>query len=249
MKKTLQMVERVNMKIKYLCIFILLILMTGCNATYTLYIDEDFREEITVSPENSKESETIKNFDFAYPAYYDSEGFNEFGDEVEGLDYYKYDHSDLLTASYTFGKNYYKSKAANYCYPSFDITKGKNVVIKTDTTFNCFDYEPLLNKVTIKLVTNNPVIKHNADEVNGKIYTWNIDKNGSLKPIYFEYENPDYNEEKIKAEDILDKNKEKKDEDEKEKKSASYGLILLLCCLFFVGLFVIIFFKDKLRKE
>ena len=50
-------------------------------------------------------------------------------------------------------------------------------IISTAPKAKCFEENPPLTKVKVKITVDRPVISNNADSINGNTYIWNISKN------------------------------------------------------------------------
>ena len=81
--------------------------------------------------------------------------------------------------------DYNSSLSFSICYDNYKLIKEKDkIVISTSKRFNCFNKYSELDDVTINIDSSLEVESSNADEVNGNIYTWNINKsNADNKPI------------------------------------------------------------------
>ena len=81
--------------------------------------------------------------------------------------------------------DYNNSLSFSICYDNYKLIKEKDkIVISTSKRFNCFNKYSELDDVTINIDSSLEVESSNADEVNGNIYTWNINKsNADNKPI------------------------------------------------------------------
>ena len=179
-------------KINFLIIFISIILLCGCEAEYTINIDDDYTENIIVTSTDQEEVNMLSSYNFAQPAFYRSTDFSEQGDYLDGVEYYSYEHkNNALYASYKFGDKFRDSRAINTCFPSLKVYKEKTELYKTDTNFLCFNYYPPLTKLTINIVTSRKVINHNADSVNGNTYTWIYTRDSGFKSIMLELKSKD----------------------------------------------------------
>ncbi len=177
---------------KVIILLICLLLLSGCSATYDLYVGSMLSDEIFLYDDNDV-LETSDNYDmekgtenyienYAYQVNlfdsnfdYDREQYSN--DKVSGYIY-----------NYTYSyKNFSKKSMVYNCYDEINVDRGDNIVIKTSNEFKCFDKYSLLNDVTVNIHYSGKVIKNNADSVEDGVYTWNINKdNYANKPIYFE---------------------------------------------------------------
>ena len=51
---------------KFIFIFLILFIITGCEATYTIDIDSDFNENLVVVPNGSEELQNMINYECFY---------------------------------------------------------------------------------------------------------------------------------------------------------------------------------------
>lgn len=188
------------MKRILLCL-LLLLLTTGCTAEYNLTIDdlENFTYEETgyIRTSNLEEISTIYDSEWPTVAYtdsdYDSEAPTKFPDE----EYYEVESSKIgeiyqVKYHYTFLSNRFND-SVGVKTGFYDFKKTKNTEENTTTLdTGKFYYEkfPDLEKLTINLTVNNPVVSHNADEVNGNVYTWVLTpENFSTARLILTYQN------------------------------------------------------------
>lgn len=186
-----------------LYILLLLIILTGCTATYNLEITTDgFYEQLEINATTISEKEEL--WEFPYPIYYDAEGNNE--DPTKKADDTEYYNSSLvenndskiLIYDYLFQENEIKkSGIIKSSFDTFILKKydydddGINdyMLISTTDDFNRFKIHSKLESVTINIKCHYEVISSNADEVNKNVYTWYLNRN-DIKPINMVY-NPD----------------------------------------------------------
>ena len=81
--------------------------------------------------------------------------------------------------------DYNYSVSFSACYDVYKAVKDdEEIIIATDSYFNCFDKYSELEAVTINLISHYEVISSNADMQDGNKLTWNIDRsNASNKSI------------------------------------------------------------------
>ena len=229
-----------------ICLFIL----TGCDVTYTLDIDDDFNETIYVTSSNPQQLNNISSYKFNNPVYYDESNVSDEGAKLPNVKYYDYIYSNGITASYKFKNEYKRSNAVHYCFPSLTIDEDEYVKLRTTVDFKCFKLEPELDKVTVNIITKNQVVSHNADKVDGNTYTWVFEKNGSMKSIDIKYKNPNYKKSGGSSNINPNKNKQNKNNSSSNNKNKTKNSLMLyiLLPLFFVGLFAIIIISKKKNK-
>lgn len=256
---------------KILMLIVISFFLTGCKVTYSIDIDDNFNENIIISPSNDDESKEMSEYDYNETSYYDPDDFDEEGNKIPGIEYYNQGfNGNTLNFDYKFGDNYHRSAAINACYPSIIYDENKySVVIESGNDSACFDNYDNLEEITINIKTSKKVIETNAHTNNGNTYTWIINKKTKDKSIYFEYEISEKSEEEnldiinnVDSDDIdpsENKNSDSNSNDDNngnknmsindDVKTKGIQLLYILLPLFFVLLFVIIKNRDKINKR
>lgn len=180
-------------------IFILIIIsifISGCEATYTMSIEEDFNEFTTLSTFNKDEFEAMKIYANNRPAFFDG-GFAEEPDAGykgnfydDGTRFYDRKITDRIEYSYRFYGNYDLSYIANSSVNEFmfanrrmeDSNKYRYSLVASDFT-GLFNSYRTLSKITINIKTKREVIHHNADSVKDNTYTWVITPGNATRSI------------------------------------------------------------------
>lgn len=163
---------------KMLFLIFTIFLFTGCTCDYNLSFNEDgFTEDISVLDNNISESELEflifmnggdENSPFGYYEINKIINDNEKGIKIN----HKYDYNSNILGSF------------ETCYTDYDFDIDKNEInIETYGNFGCFNYFNDNDKIKINIQTDFIVDYNNADEINGNIYTWIIDKNNLNKKI------------------------------------------------------------------
>lgn len=183
---------------KKFILLILIIICTGCTATYEININNNNKiyEKLSIEETNTSifdlkldDGYTIKE---TYENIKSSNEFTSMGATIENkitnnklelnykkeLDINKYLNSDIL----------------NQCYdnPTFEVTD-EYFYIDSGVYFSCFEYYDYLDSLKIILKTNHKVLSNNADEIKNDKYIWNItksnyeDKNIEIKLSMTEY--------------------------------------------------------------
>lgn len=172
------------MKRKMIILATTLILLTGCSATYDLYLDKNNITERTYIYDSTKTLEGLE--------YYDMDKGNEisidlYANEVAAFENnFKYEKEEIKTNNgNNFGYRYntsYKYNEFNKlsmvaaCYDKIEIKNDGNISVKTSNEFKCFDKYSLLEDVTIRIHYTGKVLNSNADKVENDIYIWKITK-------------------------------------------------------------------------
>lgn len=197
-------------KIKLILIIMVMFLLSGCEANYSLYIDKDVFNETTTVLANSGELNTYdsqtyltmkQKIDLYYKKYvdivYQNPYYNPYLDDPQkGINYY---NKELINNgkgygfkySYNFNKeNYLNSNIINTFFKNNNSVLNDNKYILNVYTFNGFERYNDLTQVTINITTDLEVKKSNADSVYDNVYTWTITKDDALnKKIYLELVN------------------------------------------------------------
>lgn len=197
-------------KIKLILIIMVMLLLSGCEANYSLYIDKDVFNETTTVLANSGELNTYdsqtyltmkQKIDLYYKKYvdivYQNPYYNPYLDDPQkGINYY---NKELINNgkgygfkySYNFNKeNYLNSNIINTFFKNNNSVLNDNKYILDVYTFNGFERYNDLTQVTINITTDLEVKKSNADSVYNNVYTWTITKDDALnKKIYLELVN------------------------------------------------------------
>lgn len=171
------------MKKRILILIILLLFTTGCTCEYDLTIDGNkYMETITFTAESPSENNSF-NKNWNIPV--DEDLFNNPGDpdsntKMENI--YNYNISNnKLTFNYDFSSyNIENSTAVSKCYNKLTVSNyNDTTIISTSPKAKCFEENPPLTKVKVKITVDRPVISNNADSINGNTYIWNISKNNA----------------------------------------------------------------------
>ena len=191
------------MKKIFFLIIGLLFFTSGCSVEYELTFDEAVGEVSHIyTKENSHE--VYQNVDFntilqsytqAYvPVYFDENDGVEIGSEkIEGVDYYnlkpyKSVGVEGFTSSYQFDySSIYRSRMIKQCFDEVSVQKSGSIYrINTSRGCNAYLNYPLLDDLTIELVSKYDVISSNADKVENGHYYWYFNKdNQASKYISF----------------------------------------------------------------
>lgn len=200
---------------KIFFLIFLLLVITGCKATYNIdiYNDEVNEEFSFFEDDTSKwDSSSIGKAEEYGPSEYvpSSKTYREkVQDELAlqtqafvGMGEYYYKKT-LLSSDTKLGIKYnyvYKldeyndSFIANSCFEYFNVVKddkdssgNQRYILSTSKGFNCMDKYNNLDLVTVKFSTNHDVISTNSDRSENGYYYWDINKNNATnKSIYIE---------------------------------------------------------------
>ena len=177
---------------------LLIFLLTGCNANYSIKIsDGKIVEKFEVVEENMdlalKKDETERSFK-DYAEYYGSTSstyssfYNLYADEGcnGSCEYYdkifiNQDSKIGFILDHIFDyENYVDSSLANELLPSFESSfDGRFLTISGGSSWNFINGYSALNEVTINVETDYKVTSTNAKK-NGNTYSWKINKDNYL---------------------------------------------------------------------
>lgn len=186
-------------KVKYILIFLLVLLLSGCNATYKIYIDDDINIEESVILDESYN--VLYSFS-ANPTSYMEEQLANLKEENM---YSSYSMETYIKNSRGYGKATRKYDSLENYKTSSDIVKDifSNIIIKKEENvvsllmqpvdqFEYFldaeEYSSFLENLNIEIEVPFKVIQNNAEEVDGKIYKWSFEKSESLSEIKLSFD-------------------------------------------------------------
>lgn len=178
---------------KKILISLIILLLTGCSATYTLDLNSDeFKESLSLVGDNDYTAEAINGEYNNLTQAINGQDFNPYEkDKQEGVEYYnKSLIENGINYNYSFNKNNYtQSNIIASCYQHVYIKEvDDTILLSTSNEFFCFDYYQELDSVTIKINIKNKVVGSNADNIKGNIYTWNLKKSEyKNSPIMISY--------------------------------------------------------------
>lgn len=172
---------------KKVLLIISILFFTGCTAEYNLHFSEKtITESIKIIPETNQEQENVKSLESReIYAIIDKDEMHPYEvKQIEVNNYKTYEYT------YNYSFNEFKRSTFTRCYDAYSILDENDVItFSTSKNFKCMVYDYMkIDNVVVNISTDYKVINHNADEVNGNVYTWRInDKNKDNKPIKFSY--------------------------------------------------------------
>ena len=165
---------------KILLIICLVFLLTGCDVTYNLTInnDETFDEKVILSflKQDVSYENVVSYLQDKVPISNNQYEMKSYNTQIyEGNNYYDlvYDYSHDFN-------NFRNTLFVDSCYNDSKITRTDDkITIRSGKGFRCLnpDNGLITNNVKINITTKLEVLDNNADEVNGNTYTWNINSN------------------------------------------------------------------------
>ena len=213
---------------KKIIIFVCLLLLTGCSATYEITIKNNkITEKLTLIELNQSKFDLENDAGWTLRDSFKAQ-LEVANDEFSVQSYTVKDLSTDTTLELEYKSNSSReltnSSAINQCYanPIIEI-EDKVINFSTGSEFTCYDYYENLEDITIILKTNHKVLSSNANMVEDNKYIWVLTKDGE-KNIEFSYEKKDV----------------------KEMNSLSIGLIVILVLVVgFVSLYIYKKFKEE----
>lgn len=232
---------------KTILIIIILLITTGCSCEYNLKIENNkYSEEvIIIANTNSEKNEFNKTWNVPI----DKDTYNiGLDSETDGVEYGSFYDSELsgnrLIFSHDFNmSSYANSTAVSNCYNMLTVSRENgDTIISTSKEAKCFDDYPSLNSVTINITIDDTVVKHNADNVSGNTYTWNINKdnasNKSVDLIIKNSSNNSFDEPSVAPNSTVNNNENKRD-------YSTYILAAIIGLLVLLGYGIYIKMKNK----
>ena len=141
---------------KILLLLVMVFLLTGCGAEYTLiYENGIFREELSIPKDKLDEEEFSDALEFI-------------GREEKKVNYTQEDTKDKKIIKQKLGEKFTTTDIIEYCYNHIYVLNDKKVIsISTDKNNYCSD-----KNIVIKLKTDKEVLSSNANKVEGNTYIW-----------------------------------------------------------------------------
>ena len=141
---------------KILLLLVMVFLLTGCGAEYTLiYENGIFREELSIPKDKLDEEEFSDALEFI-------------GREEKKVNYTQEDTKDKKIIKQKLGENFITTDIIEYCYNHIYVLNDKKVIsISTDKNNYCSD-----KNIVVKLKTDKEVLSSNANKVEGNTYIW-----------------------------------------------------------------------------
>lgn len=236
-----------QLQIKRGVLLIGLIMLTGCEATYTLTIDKDTINEKIEILDNVSDTRTVtdvmENYKKKYPVYNSDEIVDdeELYQTNQNLTYYNQTYNIdsngyHLNYEYTYPiDKYISANSVNYSYDYKDIIYQNNKLkLSTGCPNNYLRYNDIFTGLTVNIITDYVVTNNNADSVIGNRYIWYFNKeNNYEKRINFEVD-------LTKTQSEIDK-----EEKAKEKKNSFLIPVLIVSLLVYSIIIFVIITKRK----
>lgn len=169
---------------KGMLIIALMLLLVGCDINYNISINEDFSivSEFNYTSDDLSTSSVIDDEDISF---YEKSGYTVV-ELLRGVKIYK-EYKDIN--AYLGVSNEAIDKV------SYDRDSNMlNIVVNKDKCARLFtkgsteDGDNLASSVSFTILSNIPVVSSNADMVNGKMYTWNFNKDSCDRNITISFD-------------------------------------------------------------
>lgn len=226
-----------------------LLILSGCEATYTITINKDTIEEKIEVLDRVGTTRTVTdimdNYKKKYPVYnvdgiIDEEDLYTIHEDAE---YYKQTYNINssnynLFYEYTYPIASYKSaNSVNYYYDYKDISYENNILkLSTGSPNNRLKYDSLFTNLTVNIITDYVVTNNNADSVVGNRYMWYFNKDNN-------------NEKRINFEVDLTQTQKELEESTKIQNKKNKLIIPIVLLVVFIYIIVITVIISKKRKK
>lgn len=186
---------------KKLFLMFFILFFTGCDVVYNIEIKDGIVKEstnfnieesdnIVTNPSLDGASEPEQTFDEFVANYYNEDYFafyNKFSDDK--LYTKKYLEKDnVLKLSYSYNlSNYSDSSLLHSCFDKISIKdEAKSLTLSYEGSNGCFSQDSYgrFKNLTVNIKPDGNVIKSNADNVSGGIYTWKLSKKDGNRNIF-----------------------------------------------------------------
>jgi len=232
-------------KFKLIIICLGAFILSGCNIEYTIEINgDDVIENVEIVDlvqGYRNKAEIFGTYDI-FSAFFEvnqdinlSEFMNSFPERTIN----ELENGYRINYRYTFNKaNYKNSRALRTAFRNVNFNVDNNsLLIETISRTNLFEDYQYLNQVAINIKTDYIITNHNADRVNGNVYTW-----------YFNREN--YNDKRILLDGRRNENNEEtpsppSNEPEESSWLETLGIVFASFVGFILVLYIIIKIKNR----
>ncbi len=224
------------MKKRFLLLFVLIILCSGCSVKYELDIDKNlnFYEDIAIKSDNSNDTAKIKEFNQYIPVSVDIDDFSAYEKKASDIDYYdmKKNDSSIVFHNIFDRDTFVNSTIVNNAYEYISVAEMKDkIVVSTSMDFLLYRTYDNLDDVQVIITSKYKLINTNADKVDKDKYIWNITRDNAVgKNIYLTLDKTVSDSSSVAKKSFF------------EKYFATFGIILLLLL---GGVLVFMFLKKK----
>ena len=165
-------------------IIALMLLLVGCDINYNISINEDFSivSEFNYTSDDLSTSSVIDDEDISF---YKKSGYTVV-ELLRGVKIYK-EYKDINAY---LGVSNEAIDKVSYDRDSnmLSVVVNKDKCVRLFTKESTEDGDNLASSVSFTILSNVPVVSSNADLVNGKVYTWNFNKDNCDRNITISFD-------------------------------------------------------------
>lgn len=169
---------------KGMLIIALMLLLVGCDINYNISINEDFSivSEFNYTSDDLSTSSVIDDEDISF---YKKSGYTVV-ELLRGVKIYK-EYKDINAY---LGVSNEAIDKVSYDRDSnmLSVVVNKDKCVRLFTKESTEDGDNLASSVSFTILSNVPVVSSNADLVNGKVYTWNFNKDNCDRNITISFD-------------------------------------------------------------
>lgn len=237
---------------KKVLLVIFIFVLTGCDITYNLEIDENYIENTSIIDNNYNSwnqeysGMTLSQYNDYYltkeiPYHYDDPYMPEAYYRFEGVSYYEAkelsNDSQIglsLNANFENIDSYSKSNIIWKSCRNKSIHKTDDNISISASGFKSFDEFPVIDKITVNIKSTYYSTSNNADSMENGVYTWIITKdNYKDKNINITFKTSNIVDDAIK--------------EAKTSPMIKFGIVLLVICI--IGSIVYLFTKKRYNQN
>lgn len=237
-------------KIKILLFMSLVMLLTGCSATYNLNITQSkINESLSIEMNDTEYNKFMENDNNKYLNMYYDDNNNISSEGIKlplaGVKYYNYtDNEKLKTITYEGSFNYNDFSRSTILKSGFNnvdfIVRNNELHISTSEGFS-FTYENL-NEVKIILSSDFKVMNSNADKIESDNLIWIIDNtNYQTKKIIVDYKLTKSSQTNDNKDNNIDKDNKKDEIEAPQSDENDTKLSIFIVIIGFISFLLVLF--------
>lgn len=187
---------------KVLLVLLFMFLISGCSVNYEVEIGGKTLKENMTLIDNQSDNNEINELMNSYSNVFYYDNYNPY-EKNQNQNYTYYNKSIIdngmgINLKHVFNyQNYSGSAIVNNCFDDFFFgSSGDEYYLDTRKgKFTCFDKYPKLDSVTVKVIVDTEVYENNANQINGKEYIWQFNRNNaSSASIFLHFFEPVYSQ-------------------------------------------------------
>ena len=236
-------------KNRLIIIILSVFILTGCSIEYNLDITgNEFIENINVidlvSEDRNKET-ILDDHGNYFSVFYRAPNpgnMSEFVNTFHTKTINELENGYRINYTFNFSEsNIRYARSINKAFNSFIVRRNSNLLlISTDNRLRLFDSYTLLTQVVVNIKTDYEITNHNADSVNGNVYTWVFNRDN-------------YTDKSIQLEGVPNRNNEQNNnqivQDPEESIFDSPLVVFLGFLGFLIAIGVVIKIRSKFNEE